>query len=214
MPQTKSPSDRRPPLAESPQQIRARRGGLCTSTSIQTPPSSAAKTQMPTRRSWVAEECRVRSELKPMLGEFQALAKMVEDELGCAGLSKPISLLSRSTVSTTLFKRGRFYDEYSARRNERLKRKKAEAESSIDHSVFNVEFGKRKTAKKTDALRKSVPANFSVPRREGLRSSVRLSKENKQPLPTNIERPALEGEKKRMATRASRRRQAEYEPTS
>ncbi|XP_068646578.1 uncharacterized protein [Aristolochia californica] len=208
--QTKSPSDRRPPLAESPQQIRARRG-LCTTSSVLTPPSSVAKTQMPTRRSCVVEECRVRSELKPMLGEFHALAKMVENELGCSGLSKPFSV-SRSGISTPLFERGRLYDEYSARRNERLKRKKAETgddQSAMDHAAFNVEFGKRKAAKKTETLRKSVPANFSIPRREGLRSSVRLSKENKQPPSTNVDRPAIEGDRKRITTRASRRK-AEY----
>lgn len=153
----------------------------------------------------------MRSDLKPMLGELRALAKMVEDELGRSHHAE--SLLA--TISTPEFERGRLYDEYSARRTERLRRKKRERETAVveDHHSnsggFNVEFGKRKTAKKCEsAVRKSVPANFSVSRREGLRSSARLSKENMKPSVNGGNygdgAAAVDGQRRRMSTRSSR----------
>lgn len=155
------------------------------------------------------------SDLKPMLGDLRALAKMVEDELGRTHHAE--SLLA--AISTPQFERGRLYEEYSARRTERLRRRKRERETVVvegHHSNsggFTVEFGKRKSAKKKceSAVRKSVPANFSVGRREGLRSSARLSKENMKP-PVNggnngdgaAAAAAIDGQRRGMSTRSSR----------
>lgn len=133
--------------------------------------------------------------------EFRALAKMVEEGFEGSGLDIPF-IATPSTNCSPLFERGRMYDEYSARRNERLKRKKGEVEeerSVNDSGVSALEFGKRRNAKKTESVRKSVPANFSIGRREGLRSSVRISKENKKPVlsETGGERSGLDGDKKK-----------------
>lgn len=141
--------------------------------------------------------------------EFRALAKMVEVEFGNDGSATPFTAAVNAN-SSPLFERGKMYDVYSARRNERLKRKKGEAEEERtvhDSGVSAVEFGKRRNVKKVESVRKSVPANFSVCRREGLRSSVRISKENKKPLlSANVERPAVAGEnKKRTGVRTVRR---------
>lgn len=156
------------------------------------------------------DESTVRSDLKPMLGELLALAKMVEDELGRTHHAE--SLLA--AISTPQFERGRLYDEYSARRTERLRRKKRERETVVveDHHSnsggFTLEYGKRKSAKKCEsAVRKSVPANFSIGRREGLRSSARLSKENMKPPVNggnNGDGAATDGQRRRMSTRSSR----------
>lgn len=129
--------------------------------------------------------------------------KFVED-FGNSSLSTPFTATAGTTYSS-LFERGRMYDEYSARRNERLKRKKGEAEADEEMGVHEsrisaVEFGKRRNAKGTESVRKSVPANLFAGRREGLRSSVRMSNEKKQPF------PAIEGDnKKRMGARTTAR---------
>lgn len=177
-------------------------------------PGRPGKSQIP-RPPLNLDESTVRSDLKPMLGELRALAKMVEDELGRTHHAE--SLLA--AISTPQFERGRLYDEYSARRTERLRRKKRErgetvvAEDHRGNSDFTVEFAKRKSAKKCEsAVRKSVPANFSVGRREGLRSSARLSKENMKPPPVNgvnygdgaATAAAIDGQRRRNATRSSR----------
>ncbi|XP_058098532.1 uncharacterized protein LOC131243307 [Magnolia sinica] len=204
----KSPSDRRPPLAESPQLPRARRV-LCSNGTIQSPPASLTKTQVP-NCSWNLEGSRIRPEFQSVSCDLRALAKMVEDELGHNIL--PTAFMATNTHSSPLFERGRLYNEYSARRNERLKRKKMEAEeektSAVhDTGVLAVECGKRRNAKKTETVRKSVPANFSVGRREGLRSSTRISKETKKPIASrNVsERSAVNGINKTIGTRAVRR---------
>ncbi|KAL5984207.1 hypothetical protein ACLOJK_018311 [Asimina triloba] len=158
----------------------------------------------------------MRPEFLSMSCEFQALAKMIGEEL--ANSTLPSSLVAANAHFSPLFERGRFYDEYSARRNERLKRKKGEIEevrtsAVLDPGVLAAQLGKRRNAKKTEAVRKSVPANFSVGRREGLRSSTRISKENKKPIGSgNINEKSssaaaavVDGAPKRIGTRAARR---------
>lgn len=104
-----------------------------------------------------------------------------------------------ATVEPTspLFERGRLYDLYSARRNERLKRKhgwytagEEEAGAMAQDPCVAVELSKRRGAKKTGAesvVRRSMPAaEFSMSYRasSGLsttRSSLRTSKEMKKP---------------------------------
>ncbi|XP_077220863.1 uncharacterized protein LOC143854672 [Tasmannia lanceolata] len=203
--QTRS-SNRRPPLAESPQRPRAR-PILCANSPIQKPSASLTKTQLQ-NHLWGLEESKLGPEFEPFSGELQALAKMVQDEFGNNGFSTVFAQNS-STISSPLFERGRFYDAYSARRNERLKRKQLETGEDYmtvpEKGGFTVEFGKRKNAKKIESLRKSVPPNFSVGIRENLRSSVRISKENKIPiLSRNAERSFLDGDKKKIGPRTGR----------
>lgn len=170
--------------------------------------ASLAKTQLPNH--WLGlEEPRIRPELLSMSCDFRALAKMVEEELGSSGLGTPLTATA-STNCSSLFERGRMYDEYSARRNERLKRKKGETEeerSVHDSGVPAVEFVKRRNAKKTESVRKSVPANFAIGRRDGLRSSVRISNESKKPVSSVIgEKSVVDGDKtKRTGVRTGRR---------
>ena len=138
---------------------------------------------------------------------------MVRDKLGngeteTAGFGET----SLSANSTPLFERGRFYDEYTARRNERLKRKKGETgnESKTGHHLgVTVESSKRRDSKKLDSLRKSVSAAYSVERSETqtprylLRS---MSKENKKPplAVNNYKSPVIGTEKKAAARRVGR----------
>ncbi|XXG71878.1 hypothetical protein AAC387_Pa07g1105 [Persea americana] len=179
MPRAKSPFNRRPPLAASPRRTRSGRI-LSSTTSIQSPSGAyLTRTQLP-NPSRGLEESRIRPEWLSMSCEFQALAKMVEEELGCPGT--PFTYAS-GTYYSPLFERGRMYEVYSARRNERLKRKKRETEEEryVHASGAPVESGKRRIVKKVESVRKSAPASFSIGHREGLRSSARINKENKKP---------------------------------
>lgn len=137
---------------------------------------------------------------------------MVRMELGCedseyGGVGDQLSV-----NSSALFERGRFYDEYSARRNERLKRKKAESVADIK-TPYNlgvtVESSKRYNSKKhVESLRKSVAAAYSVERSEAtprylLRS---MTKENKKPpLPANLEKSVAAAGERKGGTRRVRR---------
>ena len=105
----------------------------------------------------------------------------------------------RATVAPTspLFERGRFYDLYSARRNERLKRKhgwytagEEEAGAMAEDPSVAVELSKRRVAKKPgseSAVRRSMTAaepSLSYRASSGMsamRSSLRSSKEMKKP---------------------------------
>lgn len=99
--------------------------------------------------------------------------------------------------TSPLFERGRLYDLYSARRNERLKRKhgwytagEEETVAMAEDPCVAVELSKRRGAKKTgaeSAVRRSMPAaEPSLSYRAGgglsaMRSSLRSSKEMKKP---------------------------------
>ncbi|XP_043708643.1 uncharacterized protein LOC122657909 [Telopea speciosissima] len=210
MSKMRSPSDRKPPLAELPSKLRPPSRILRSSVrSTKAPLASATKSQM-VSRSWDMEESYMRSEDQSISCELRALANMVEHEFG--------NQEAGSTVCpnpSILFERGRFYDEYSARRNERLKRKKfGETEEISRSSVCGlgvvVESGKRRDSKKYEKLRKSVPANFSIggidTPRYSLRSSTKAAKENKKPnIPINAKRPAGDGDRKVVEVRRVRK---------
>lgn len=110
------------------------------------------------------------------------MARTVRDELGNGEL-ETTGLGEKTVLSITnscpVFERGRFYEEYSTRRNERLKRKKGETqdESKTGHHLgVTVESSKRRgLSKKLESLRKSV--EIQTPRYQ-LRS---MNKENKKP---------------------------------
>lgn len=127
--------------------------------------------------------------------------------------------------TSPLFERGRLYDLYSARRNERLKRKhgfpagEEEAEAMAADPCVAVELSKRRGAKKmtgAESVRRSMPAaaDFSAAGRAatstlGLRSSLRSSKEMKK---TSAASSSFAGAKspaakeRRASTRSSARR--------
>lgn len=137
------------------------------------------------------EEPELRPEYRSISCELRALAKMVSNEFGnedggdkAGGFGK-----SQSANSSSVFERGKFYEEYSARRNERLKRKYGGAGEEFK-SAFKqklgvaVESAKRGSGtRKLESLRKSVSAAYSVERTsEAPRYMLRsMSKENKKP---------------------------------
>ena len=131
------------------------------------------------------------------------MAKKVGDELGNGDSVKAGFSTCLRSNSSSQFERGRFYDEYSARRNERLRRKKGqtgeESKSVYNHLGVNVESAKRSSSKKIGSLRKSISAAYSLEKtsetpRYMLRS---MSKENKKPpLPLYSEKSAVTGERK------------------
>ncbi|KAJ7957964.1 FACT complex subunit like [Quillaja saponaria] len=203
-------SDRKPPLAKTPMRpCRVLRSS--NSSSMQTPPGSLTKTQKP-RRPWDLEESELRPEYRTISCELRTLAKMVRNGLGNGDVDDPKAKVadSCSLKSSPLFARGRFYNEYSARRNERLKSKKGAAGDDGKTTVYSlcvsVESSKRSSSRKLESLRKSVSAAYSVDRNETPRYMLRsMSKENKKPpLPANFEKSVIGGEKK-IGARRSRR---------
>lgn len=136
------------------------------------------------------EESDLRAEYRMISCELQALSKMVQDELGggkmdnnnniIAGLGTELSCGN----SSSLFERGRFYEVYSARRNERLKRKKNESGDRLK-TPYNlgvtVEVSKRRESKKLGSLKKSVSTAYSVERTEPRYLLRSMSKESKKP---------------------------------
>ncbi|KAG6599101.1 hypothetical protein SDJN02_08385 [Cucurbita argyrosperma subsp. argyrosperma] len=208
---SKMRSDRRPPLARSPLRLRSRRVPQSNSTSMQTPPGSLTKSLKMIRPSDL-QETELRPEYRTISCELRALASMVKMELGCEESEKGGVGDQLSVNSSSLFERGRFYDEYSARRNERLKRKKAESASEIKTPYtlgVTVESSKRHSSKKlANSLRKSVGAAFSVEQsaaapRYLLRS---MTKENKKPpLPVNLEKSVIAAGERKITTRKVRR---------
>ncbi|XP_057807727.1 uncharacterized protein LOC131022297 isoform X1 [Salvia miltiorrhiza] len=115
-------SSAKPPLARSPIRLRSRRKPLqpAADNAARTPPGSLTKSQMP-NRSWDVEQSGLRPEYHTISCELRALAKMVHHEFGTKGnpsFDDDGGVLGGQR--SPLFERGRFYDEYCARRNERL----------------------------------------------------------------------------------------------
>ncbi|KAH6759057.1 hypothetical protein C2S51_019292 [Perilla frutescens var. frutescens] len=188
-------SSAKPPLARSPIRLRPRRQPLQPASAInaaRTPPGSLTKSQLP-NRSWNVEEPGLRPEYHTISCELKALAKMVHQELGTMGNASFDDGGVLGGQGSPLFERGRFYDEYCARRNERLKRRKGEVEGyekkpAYDLGVRVESAKKRGEASKFDSRRKAaVAAAAATPvaeRREARtpRYSLRsTSKENKKP---------------------------------
>ncbi|KAE9586680.1 hypothetical protein Lal_00004461 [Lupinus albus] len=182
------PSDRKPPLPSSPRRLRPRRD-LHSSTPLQTPTGCLAKHQkQPTRSMEVVEPSALRPEYQTISCELSALEKMVRDEFGKADAEKA------NVEAGSVLQRGRFYDEYSAIRNERLKRKKGvtvdEVKPAHAHANgiglgVNFESAKKGSARKFGTIRKSVSAAYSM-EMEGVTETPRYmlrsrSKENKKP---------------------------------
>lgn len=152
----------------------------------------------PTRDMEESDPC---PEYRTISWELRALARKVQEEFGNGNSTN--AGISSSVDSSTLFERGRFYEAYSARRNERLKRKKGETgeEGKTSYNLgVTIESSKKRDSKKLENLRKSVSAAYSVDRSENPipRYSLRsLSKENKKPpLAVNYEKSVLPSERK------------------
>ncbi|XP_057435149.1 uncharacterized protein LOC130727890 [Lotus japonicus] len=206
--------NRRPPLPKSPIRLRSSRRPLRSSDStslLQTPPGSLTKSQKPLRSP------DLRPEYRTISYELRALAKMVHNEFGDAGSGSENVAVGVKKNPDSLFERGRFYDEYSARRNERLKRKKGVAveEGSVANKATKAAFGlgvnmesgkKSSTARKIGSLRKSVSAAYSMEVSETPRYMLRsMTKENKKPpLAGKFEKSVVGGEKKIGARRVGR----------
>ncbi|CAK9180343.1 unnamed protein product [Ilex paraguariensis] len=198
--------DRKPPLARSPIRLRSRRAPHSSANILQTPPGrgSLMKPQLP-KRDQDIEEMELRPEYHTISCELRALAKMVQDEFGNDDMGNfSFELASNFNAQRSpLFERGRFYDEYSARRNERLKRKKGQAgdekKPAYDLGV-RVESAKRRESKKFESVRRTVSSTpmAMTERRETPRYMLRSSfkKENKKPSPSlNFERSVGGGER-------------------
>ncbi|KAE8720686.1 group 2 truncated hemoglobin YjbI-like [Hibiscus syriacus] len=175
--------DRKPPLAaKSPIRLPPGRSLRSNSASLQTPPGSLTKSKKPIH-TWGVEESQIRPEYLSISCELRALARKVKDELGNeekekAGLGDETILSANK--SCPVFERGRLYDEYSARRDERLKRKKGEKENEpmTGHQLgVKVESSKRRgQSKKLESLKRSA-MEMETPRYL-LRS---MNTENKKP---------------------------------
>ncbi|WOL09743.1 hypothetical protein Cni_G18496 [Canna indica] len=181
--------DRRPPLAVSPRRLRPRRpppGAYALSSHA---PTATSKKRPPSNRSSApVVESLARPQHQLVSSELSSPVERAKEDLG--GFSDVVASAAVALSSpgagnkSPLFERGRFYDLYSARRNERLKRKQAEISGdemalAQDPNVA-VELAKRRLSKKTESARKSMPADFSASRASSLRSPMRSSKEMKK----------------------------------
>ncbi|KAM7253184.1 hypothetical protein ACFE04_025802 [Oxalis oulophora] len=194
---------RKPPLAKSPMRLRSRRASI---SNPQPPQGSFTKiSQKPIHLEQLHD---LRPEYHTISSELRALAKMVNQELGNApeinnnnnnninnsiGTSNPTL-----TSSSPLFERGRLYNEYSARRNERLKRKicgggnKDPMGTPLKFPLTSVPCSKRRDSNKSVPpayAGETNPALANATPRYALRS---MTKENKKPpLPQPKSKPLL-----------------------
>ncbi|CAO2817534.1 unnamed protein product [Amaranthus hypochondriacus] len=174
-------TDKKPPLAKSPMRIRGRRSVLKpsnTNTPFRTPVLST-KVQM--------KETENRPEYATVSCELRALQKMVHMELGAINSENNVYSSYSTIGGSNLFERGRFYDVYSEKRNERLRLKK-QNETVEDDSKTAYNLGvkadstkKKESKKKCESLKKTIMA--SVDRSQHPRYSLR-STTKKPPLPS------------------------------
>ncbi|KAG6481599.1 uncharacterized protein LOC122015116 [Zingiber officinale] len=103
-------------------------------------------------------------------------------------------------IKSPLFERGRLYDLYSARRNERLERKMAECSEAVavvtEDPAVAVVLAKRLLSKKAESARKSVLGHFSGSRGSSSRSAVGSSKEKRKAGSSFAECSAARGRKR------------------
>lgn len=135
---------------------------------------------------------------------------MVQNKFGNEDVNAADNSDSQNAKRSPLFERGRFYEEYSARRNERLKRKKGgdtgdEKKPVYDLGVRVESSKKRGESKMFQSARKAVVASTPIAeRRETPRYFLRsaASKENKKPpLPMSIDKSVGLSERRTAARR-------------
>ncbi|XP_057515957.1 uncharacterized protein LOC130797414 [Amaranthus tricolor] len=178
-------TDKKPPLAKSPMRIRGRRSVLKpsnTNTPFRTPVLST-KFQM--------KESENRPEFAKVSCELRALQKMVQMELGAINSENNVYSSYPTIGGSNLFERGRFYDVYSEKRNERLRMKKQnetveeESKSAYNLGVKADSTKKKESKKKCESLKKTMmaAATYSVDRSQHPRYALR-STTKKPPLPS------------------------------
>ncbi|KAH0457193.1 hypothetical protein IEQ34_015100 [Dendrobium chrysotoxum] len=194
--------NRKPPLAVSPRRLRPRRPPTSLP-SLQTPTvkvRSKPPAPFPTRHS-IAGEPLIRKDYPIISPELIEPTKNTKDDFTTG---------HDSIVCTNpLFERGRFYELYSARRNERLKRKmEISVETVALYPEVAVEISKKRSLKKAETPRKSCPGSFSVNRASSLRSSAlrSSSKEMKKVSVSGISAMASVDVGKKMITRSALRK--------
>ncbi|KAL6841800.1 hypothetical protein ACP4OV_028312 [Aristida adscensionis] len=192
-----------------PSPIRLDPSPLRASISALPPPPRLEPSPPPPRRAKLDLPASVAAAPSPPArtpaGKENLPAAAADDDGAAASLdlASNLAALAKAASSATspLFVRGRLYDLYSARRNERLKRKQAseaDVEAMAEDPCVAVELSKRRGAKKAfagaatatgaESVRRSMPAwAFASGRANGgagatpLRSSLRSSKEMRKP---------------------------------
>ncbi|KAF8046091.1 hypothetical protein N665_4037s0004 [Sinapis alba] len=186
----------KPPLPKSPLRLRSRQVLLSTNSStLQTPPGL-------TKFNNVAAdlESNLPMDYSSISSEIHALAKMVEKEFAQEEEKKVVQLKSRAAAASAsasslehmaanseVFERGRFYDEYSARRNERLRRKKGGGGGEGTPYNLGVE---PMTTKRRGTAKKKATTVVSMAETTAPRYSLRSMKKP-PPLPLNVDVSAM-----------------------
>ncbi|GAA0138648.1 hypothetical protein LIER_00353 [Lithospermum erythrorhizon] len=154
-------SSLKPPLARSPIRLRARRVLQPTVNTTQSPPGSLMKTQKPIRAN--EDETGLYPSYQTTSCDLRALTKMVHQD-SCKETMDYDYGDNYNANRSPLFERGRFYEEYARRRNERLKKKKGEKGGSgiqekkavYDLGVRTESVKRRGEGKKYETARKGV----------------------------------------------------------
>ena len=137
------------------------------------------------------KESENRPEFAKVSCELRALQKMVQMELGAINSENNVYSSYPTIGGSNLFERGRFYDVYSEKRNERLRMKKQnetveeESKSAYNLGVKADSTKKKESKKKCESLKKTMmaAATYSVDRSQHPRYSLR-STTKKPPLPS------------------------------
>lgn len=137
------------------------------------------------------KESEIRPEYNSISYELRALAQIVQGELGSLSSKsadfEKYSINGRNNCrnnegSQTLFERGRFYEQYSARRNERLRKKQDDPTPSW-YPGLGVKF---ESCKKKSVMNSSSPSgNRTQHPRYALRS---MAKRPPLPLPITVDK--------------------------
>nr|GLL29163.1 uncharacterized protein LOC109165633 [Ipomoea trifida] len=191
----------KPPLPRSPIRLRSRRALRSTTNTLQTPPGSLTKSKLPNPRSDV-EEWEMRLEYHTISCELRALAKMVQQEIGNGDGGDPIPGNGEYSLNprSPLFERGRLYEEYSARRNERLKRKKGGETEEEKKAVYGLGVRVESAKKRGVSVTPMMAQRGEGEKPRYMLRSMATSKENKKPpphLPMSVEKSVGGGEKKK-----------------
>ncbi|EOA14012.1 hypothetical protein CARUB_v10027143mg [Capsella rubella] len=182
----------KPPLPKSPIRLRSRQV-LLHSSSLQTPPGSQKQGRRLSDVNLNTKQNKI--EYSSISKEIHALAKMVKDEFAKEEERKKPNLESVAANSAPVFERGRFYEEYSAKRNERLRKKKGEEaveggfvkgtpyNLGVNHEAMTNKRRGVSSCKKKTAV-SMVESSVKAMPRYSLRS---MTKENKKPpVPINV----------------------------
>ncbi|CAH8365290.1 unnamed protein product [Eruca vesicaria subsp. sativa] len=164
----------KPPLPKSPIRLLSRQA---SSSTLQTPPPGLKN---PGRRlSHGDKEPKLPIEYSSEFGEE-------EDDLRKRGEASNLEDLAADSAPP-VFERGRLYEEYSARRNERLKRKNVGEESVVIKGT-NYNLGVEPvTAKRRGTIKKKTETTAATkPPRYSLRSMTKENKKPPPPLPMNV----------------------------